>query len=125
MHTIGKLLSWRYGVAGVTYQRSKVRSFMQPLNVGTVVAGSTPPTKSTGMGLATPTGAEVGRTREKSESVEGTASCSRPSTNRENSGFLHPGCSEVTQLMNSVLYWVTTKYTGTHWLLGRSRESRR
>ena len=65
---------------------------MQPLNVGVVMLGSevsgTPPTKSTGVGLATSTGAEVGRSREKLGSVEDSVPCRRPSTNSENCSSL-------------------------------------
>ena len=54
-----------------SYHRSKVRSFMHPLNVGegSEISGA-PPTKRTGVGLATPTGVEVGRSRKKLGSVE-------------------------------------------------------
>ena len=68
------------------YRRSKVRSFKHPVKAGVVLEGSkvsgTPPTNSTGVGLATPTGAEVGRLMKKPGSSED--SCSWPSTKREN-----------------------------------------
>ena len=57
---------------------------MHPVKAGEVVLGSkpgvTPPTNSTGAGLATPTGVEVGRLREKLARVKGAASWRMPST---------------------------------------------
>ena len=59
-------------------------SLIHPVNVSDEELGSksgvTPPTNSTGAGSATPTGVEVGRSREKPVRLKGVSSWRTPST---------------------------------------------